>query len=687
MNGNGIADAGDQTNPAYTINGRFGVECDAAPTPDKPWLDGLPGCTMSEAWPTSAEVYNLFMSRPDPNRIVWGNRSPDYLREAIGNGRSTTNLTTTMQISLGAEGDLPSGNDFWDVTFSTGRSDNIVNQLGSVRLSSLRALYLVPNYGRGAVFDPNPTDNGFAESNPTCTTGLPIIERFVPSQDCVQIIAPSLKNEREVTQSIFEGNLVGDLVEMPHGPLQYAIGLSYRENSYLYTPDNLSDNANFLDPIAGTYPNEVSGGDFNVKEVYGELLIPIVSDGPAGVDHFTWELGGRVSDWSMPNMPNLETYKALIDWGITQRYRVRGGFNRAFRAPNLGELYIARTQVFGGFGSADHCSQNLAAPQPWSATASNDAYLLCRQLMGQTGAIEYYDTRPLQDQTTGGGTGVAYSVGNVNLREEQADTTTLGIVMDVTDNFTLTVDYYNIEIKNMIALESADAIYQTCLDPAFNPSFNPNADACVRINRNPADGSASNVERTFSNQGRALMEGVDLQFDWAREVAGGRFSINSVANIGLKSVTQDRPDLPEKDNAGFNDCSLQIQCQRYDYRIFTTYSYFHGDWNLSLRHQYWPELKDADCRLGSTTRGCLYDSYPSQNLFSVTFGYNIAQKYRLNVGIENLLDQDPPCVGADPNRFPYAYQCDHNSTTTGDLYNSTFDVLGRRYFVSMAIDF
>ena len=71
----------------------------------------------------------------------------------------------------------------------------------------------------------------------------------------------------------------------------------------------------------------------------------------------------------------------------------------------------------------------------------------------------------------------------------------------------------------------------------------------------------------------------------------------------------------------------------------------------------------------------------------MTFGYNIAQKYRLNVGIENLLDQDPPCVGADPNRFPYAYQCDHNSTTTGDLYNSTFDVLGRRYFVSMAIDF
>ncbi len=61
---------------------------------------------MSEAWPTSAEVYNLFMSRPDPNAIFWGNRSPDYLREAIGAGRSTTNTTTTMQFSLGLEGEL-----------------------------------------------------------------------------------------------------------------------------------------------------------------------------------------------------------------------------------------------------------------------------------------------------------------------------------------------------------------------------------------------------------------------------------------------------------------------------------------------------------------------------------------------------------------------------------------------------
>jgi outer membrane receptor protein involved in Fe transport len=142
-----------------------------------------------------------------------------------------------------------------------------------------------------------------------------------------------------------------------------------------------------------------------------------------------------------------------------------------------------------------------------------------------------------------------------------------------------------------------------------------------------------------------------------------------------------------QENAEFNSCALQIQCQRYEYRVFTTASYFRGPWNLSLRHQYWPSLADEGCRLNLTGRDCVEDTYPSQQLMSLTFGYSFNDKYRINLGIENLLDEDPPCVGAEPNRFPYPYTCEHASTTPGDQYNSTFDPLGRRYFVSITMDF
>jgi outer membrane receptor protein involved in Fe transport len=641
---------------------------------------------MSEAWPTSAEVYNLFMTRPDPDAIIWANRAPDYLRNVLGNGRSTKGQTTTMLFSLGVEGDLPSGNDFWDITVSTGRSDNLVQQLGSVRLSQYRALMQVPNYGRGAVFDPNPTDDGFAESVPTCTTGLPIIGRFVPSSDCVQMIAPNLKNEREMTQTVLEANLVGDLAEMAAGPLQYALGGTYRENSFNFVPDNLSDNANFIDPIAGTFPNEPSFGEFDVSEIYGELLVPLVADGPPGVERFTLELGARISDWSMENMPNLETYKALVDWTIAPRYRLRGGFNRAFRAPNLGELFIARTQIFGGIGIRDHCSQNLDADLGYGASSADPAqaahsYALCRTLMGSTGAAEYYDLRTLEEQPTTGNTGVSNSFGNRNLREEQADTWTIGVVMDLHDNFTLTVDWYQIELEEMIALEGPDAIYQRCLDLSFNPAGDPTTDACRLIRRDPQNGGASSVDRTFTNQGRAVMSGADLQLDWSRDLWGGGFSMNSVANYNLESVTQDRPDLAEVDHAGFNDCSLQIQCQQYDYRVFSTFNYFRGQWNVSLRHQYWPELDHNACRTNTAAIACQYSSLPSYQQFALTGGYTFAETYRVSFGIENLLDEDPPCVGGNPFAVPFATECTHSGA------GGTYDPLGRRFFLSMTMDF
>ncbi len=187
----------------------------------------------------------------------------------------------------------------------------------------------------------------------------------------------------------------------------------------------MSDTQNIADPITGLFPNEHSEGEFDVSEIYGELLIPIISDGPRGVEHFNLELGARVSDWSMEQMPNLETYKALMDWAVSPRYRIRGGFNRAFRAPNLGELYIRRTQVFAAGGATrDWCSQNLSNPGSFSATPPDgrngtptaqtlQTTNMCRSLMGSDGAFLYYDNRPITEQPDAmSGVGIPISFGN-----------------------------------------------------------------------------------------------------------------------------------------------------------------------------------------------------------------------------------------------------------------------------------
>jgi outer membrane receptor protein involved in Fe transport len=710
VNGNGVADAGDQTNPAYTPGGRFGVQCEGPATAAMPWLDNLPGCTDSEAWPTSPEVYRLMQSRPRPNEDIWLSREPDWLRSSLGAGRSTDNTTTTMSFTLGVEGELPSGDHTWDASIYTGRADNLVNQLGSMRLTSYRDVLASPNFGRNAIFDPNPWEwGGFAEIDSSCTSGLPVMTRFKASADCLQMVAPSLKNTREMTQTVFEANLVGDLAEMRAGPLSYALGTTYRENSFEYTPDNLSLNQNQVDPIAGLWPNEPSSGEFDVSEIYGELLIPIISDGPLGVEHFNLELGARVSDWSMEQMPNLNTYKALIDWAVTPRYRIRGGFNRAFRAPNLGELYISRTTVFSGSGGTrDWCSQNLDSPVSAAGTFSatpvdydrddpNDpadsfyagtptaqtqqTLNLCRQLMGPTGAALYYDSEPINEQPAVGGVGTPQSFGNPALREEQADTYTIGVAMDILEDWRLTVDWWQIEIENMIALEGGDTIYRRCLELSFNPTGDINNEACRLIHRNTGSGGAGSLDRQFTNEGLAKFSGVDVALNWSRQLdGGGALNLNATATVPVHEITQDRKEVAPIERQGYDTCALQLQCANYDYRLFTTVGYGRGQWNTSVRHQYWPDLPNNACRNTPTANACINSSLPAYGLFSASGNIRF-DRYTVSIGIENLLDEEPPCLGANPANAGFALEC--SRTSPGSVY----DPLGRQYYVSMSMEF
>jgi outer membrane receptor protein involved in Fe transport len=601
-------------------------------------------------------------------------------------------------VSFGVEGDFGKA-QHWDVNIETGRTDNLVVQTGSSRISTYRAMIGSPNYGRQAIFDPNPFVVGFAESIATCTSGLPVIKDFPVSADCVTMMSPDLKNTNILSQSTFEANLVGDLAQMKAGALGYALGASYRTDEYKFEPDNLSQNQNFIDSIAGLFPTENSEGEFDVSELYGELLVPIVGKGKH-IDHFNVELGGRYSNWSMEGVGGVGSYKALVDWGITSRYRLRGGFNQANRAPNLGELFQARTQIFGGVAAQfqDQCSQNNPSA-PYSPHASHNAQQIaqtlsiCRALMGPSGAATYYDSRPVALQPTGtgffgGGNGTQNSFGNEQLAEEQADTFTLGVVMDILDGWQLSVDYYNIEIKHMIAVESPDTAYEDCLSIARNPSGSATAAGCVNIFRDPTNGNPSNIDLFYTNQGRAKVEGVDLQLNWTKMLAQGGFNLNSVMNVNMGSETQDKDGATTTDWAGTVGCALQIQCQGYDYRIFTTLSYFRGAWGLSLRHQFWPSIKDQACAsptIGTACATALGGVDESYSLFALSGDYRIGDKYTLRAGVENLFDTEPPMGNGNPNARPFPVPDTH--VVGGFAAGNTYDPLGRRMFLSFTLDF
>src|SRR5690606_38524531 len=79
------------------------------------------------------------------------------------------------------------------------------------------------------------------------------------------------------------------------------------------------------------------------------------------VQQLELELGARYSDYSETDSET--TWKILGNWRINDQVRLRGGFNRATRAPNLGELFLNQQEVFTGGGSfGDPCSPRANAP-------------------------------------------------------------------------------------------------------------------------------------------------------------------------------------------------------------------------------------------------------------------------------------------------------------------------------------
>jgi iron complex outermembrane receptor protein len=307
---------------------------------------------------------------------------------------------------------------------------------------------------------------------------------------------------------------------------------------------------------------------------------------------------------------------------------------------------------------------------------------MCRALMGQDGAFLYYDNRPVTEQPdAGSGVGIPISFGNPNLREEQADTWTIGVAMDILEDWSLTVDWYQIQLEGMIALESGDTTYQQCMDLNFNPTGDLNNPACVRIKRNPGTGGGATVDRSFTNRGRADFSGVDLALNWNKQLeSGAGLTLNVSANMPIEEITQDNAAVAAIDHAGFNSCALQLQCQNYDYRLFTTVGYGQGNWNMNVRHQYWPELSNNACRTDSNAVACLYNTLPSYGLFAVSGNYRF-DRYTLSAGIENLLDEEPPCVNSNPTATPFPTAC----SRTGD--GSTYDPLGRRFFLAVNMEF
>lgn len=674
-----LMDDGITTDPAYTAGGFYDLNCPATG-----------GCMEREAFPLPAELQTLLDSRTggtaaDPNADIRVHRVMDYFPE-----RQTHNRNGTFQLIAGLEGEL-SNEWSWDASVGYGVSEADTLYEGYADLAQYIAVINSPNFGVNFFQNGiSPTSSGRG----SCTSGIPLFRDFEVSQDCLDTISVDMQTTGRLAQTTVDFNLAGDLFELPAGTVQFAVGADYREWDYQFINDHLNHVNFFVSQAIGLFSQGNTKATLDVKEVYGEVLIPVVSDLP-GIQALNLELGYRLSDYNTAD-DTIDTYKFMVDWGITDWARIRTGYNRATRAPHIAEYFLGKTQG-GATLSADPCSQNdtslsYGAGSSNAAAAAN-ALAICQDLMTPTAEGVYYnDPVDFSDQPSGTVRSTAFRKGNTEIDPEEVDTYTFGVVMNSTfDNpwlagLNVTMDYYQIEVDNIIALEGANEIWRQCII-----SGDANSQACSLTPRDPFDGRLTLVDRTYTNRGNLTYSGIDLQLGWDSQFADlgfdsipGGMAINSQITKPIDRETQDGPTAPVIDWIGTDGCDLDIECSGYDFQSFTTFNYFNGPLNASLRWNYWPSI---DAEQKATNPSARNKGTKSYSVFSLSGSYDLSDQVTIRVGIDNLFNAEPPLTGGD-----YAADGGFVAATPPTLpqparpsTEAQYDQLGRRYVLGLNI--
>ena len=607
----------------------------------------------------------------------------------------------------GLEGSVPGTDWTWEAYVNHGESSTFTLTTGTASLERFRTVIRSPNWGAGFSQQGNAQSGGFGASTATCTTGFnPFDLTLVPSQDCQEAVAADLKTRATMRQTVAEANLQGGLFDLPGGQLRFAAGLSYRENDYEFLNDTITTQGrSFLDQTIGIYPSGNSDGFIQVHEAYGELLIPILGDIPL-IERFEINLGARYSDYNTTG--GSFTWKAQGDWEVTDWLRVRGGYNKAVRAPNVAELFLAPQQTFTAAGGGDVCRTNNTLPYSSNpATNGNAANVLavCQLLMeqAQPGTAARFYADPQFFAALGPAFAFPTAIGNPDVQPETAKTWTLGAVINspfeggFLNRLRLSVDYYNIAIDDAIGPQTLDSAQRACFDATFNPAITSDpaaaaaTAACQQIGRVAGDGALGNVRVTYLNNGRIRTEGLEAQVDWGFDVGPGAFSLNTVVNyvLTLKSAPLPASAGPAGalveyagtlGPAGSNAVAENgLNPGSFRWKMLNTFGYSVGPADVALQWQHLPSAKSIAYPFNNDTP---FVGSPSYDLFNLSGSFAINEAVTVRMGVDNLLDKDPPLTEYNASSTGLA------NTIGGNPINPFFfDLVGRRYYLGANLKF
>lgn len=448
------------------------------------------------------------------------------------------------------------------------------------------------------------------------------------SQAALNYLVTPTTAEGKSTQFVASGFISGNLpINLPGGAVGVSLGAEYRKETLSYDLDDLTQ-AGYA--FYNAIPSFTSPA-FEVKEVFGEISIPLIKDVTL-LQELTVTGSGRIADYK-GGAGTVYAFSGGATWRPVRDLMFRGSYSKSVRAPYLGDLYSVPGQNFTP-APADPCStRNIGTG---SATrAANCA------AAGRPDGYDYVYSSSLE----------ILSGGNPNLKQESSKSLTLGGVFQPSfvPGLAISVDYYDITVDDVITSPTPQQVLNACYDaPDLNNQF------CALFQRAGAAGGPRG-EQPFrvlegslidspQNYARYKARGIDTQIGYNRDFGWGQLSLKGVWTHIVQRDNFTDPSRPDFKNVLVGELgdpednfNISTDLKLGPVTLGHTFRY--------IGRQYLNTWEDYNGVNGQPAQNIDYAEirqYPSMTYHDIRFDLEVNDQFNFYGGITNVGDAKPP---------------------------------------------
>lgn len=566
-----------------------------------------------------------------------------------------------FQAQVGLRGDLAENWSF-DIYHQYGKSERADRFGNDIAISKLEQALLAvagPD-GRPVCIDPSRgcvPANIFGEGN--------------VSPEAADFLRTTAFRDVDAEEIVTGAYLSGDsssLFELPAGPVAIVFGAERRDVEAKQIPDEVLRS----ETLAYALQLPTRGG-YDVTEFFGEMQVPVLADSVLG-ESLVVKAAARYSDYSLDGVGGVTTWNTGAIYRPVEWLKLRGEYQKAIRAPNVRELFQGTQSLFVNY--EDPCSDRS---DPADRTPSLDQ--VCLDTGVPQGAL-YTNLQPGSPEIR------ALSGGNPSLQEESTDTFTVGFSIEpaLLEGLSFSADYYKIEIENAIAFFGGGAVNTATL--CYDTFRDASSIYCNAVVRDPTTGVFLAVQGDYANVSVFETSGIDLASSWVRDLGFGFRGNDSTLAVTLRGTHVLDKTIQSEVVADILECEglFGARCGEPtpEWKLNTSFNWVSGPLDVNLQWRWLSSVSwDGQYTFANEFVGRGQSYTPSDRLgaeidsrsfYDLVGRWTFENGIEAILGIENLLDKDPPIVGS---------ALDENNNT----WPATYDPFGRKFFLSVRVGF